>query len=61
MLDLAKNFNLMTALKLEEVIRHLEDHRLNEAHVMLSGMKKDFLKLHHQDEAKLKGSTPPTR
>ena len=50
MIDLTKHFNLITAMKLEEVIQHLEDHRLNEAHTMLTEMRKDFLLRHRREE-----------
>lgn len=52
MIDLKKHFSLVTAMKLEEVIHHLEDNRLNEAHVILSEMRKDFM-LRHRNEQRL--------
>lgn len=52
MIDLKKHFNLITAMKLEEVIHHLEDNRLNEAHVILSEMRNDFM-LRHRNEQRL--------
>lgn len=50
MIDLTKHFNLVTVMKLEEAIHHLEDNRLNEAHTMLTEMRKDFLLRHRKEE-----------